>query len=124
MRGDIREAAREYERILRALGEMHEGVMSPPARAWNRLFVKLDKPGRVLRQTAEGRAFISGMMADPSVTVRISAAAAALFWDEKRARETLESIRDGNFGLQSTTARYTIIEFDRGGLQNLRPDSL
>jgi hypothetical protein len=124
MQGDFTEAAREYERVLRALGEMHEGVISPPARAWNRLFGKLDKPGRVLRQTAQGREFISGMMADSSVTARISAAAAALFWDEKRARAVLESVRDGNFGLQSTTARYTIIEFDRGGLQNLRPDDL
>ena len=119
---DFGNAAREYERVVRLLSQMQDESFSPPAKAWNRLFDKLDKPGRVLRNSVEGRRFISGLMDDPSSTVRSFAASSAIFWDEDRARSTLQEIRDGDYGLQSVTAEYTLREFDKGGLRDLRPD--
>jgi len=119
---EVEVAFAEYERVLRELSAMQEASLVPPPRKWNRLFAKLDKPGRVLRDSEQGRALISGLMHDPSVTVQSSAAAAALFWDEPEARRVLEEIRDRGLPLRSLNAKYILIEFDRGHLSNLRPD--
>jgi hypothetical protein len=114
-------AAAEFEQVLRGLAGMQDASVSPPAKAWNRLHSKLASLRRALGETEEGRAFISRFLHDPSSTVRLETAAAALFWDEDRARVVLEEIRDGEYMLQKVTAKYTLLEFDKGHLENLRP---
>ena len=85
------------------------------ARRHNRHVDRMQQAYLALRQTAEGRAVISGFIDDPVPTVALWAATQALFWDEPRARARLASFVDGQ-GLQAFEAEVTLREFDAGRL--------
>ena len=71
----------------------------------------------VLRESPEGRAGITALVASDVSTVRLHAACYALVWDEPVARAELERQRDDP-GLASIDAKWTLREFDRGHLDN------
>ncbi len=68
-----------------------------------------------LRETEEGRSAIMALMDDPDPHVRGWSAAHGLAWNTERARKVLETLRDGG-GPGSFSAKWTLIEFDRGKL--------
>jgi hypothetical protein len=110
------------ERYRQTLGEMADLVGEQghvdATRRWGRLVHELDDDRRVLESSAEGRAAITALMDDPRPTVRLWSAAAALFWDDQRARPALEEIREEpmRYGLHSIIAKHTLRDFDEGRL--------
>lgn len=82
---------------------------------WNQLMNRAQSLQLVLRETPEGRAGITALVGSEVPTVRLSAAAYALFWDEPIARAELER-QMNDPGLASIDAKYTLREFDRGTL--------
>jgi hypothetical protein len=87
-------------------------------RRWERLVDELGTARAELDSSADGRAAIEELMADPRPTVRLWSAAAVLFWDEAQARPTLEAIREEpiRYDLLSITAKHTLLEYDAGRL--------
>lgn len=86
------------------------------ARRHNRHVDRMQEAYLALRQTAEGRAVISGLIDDPVPTVALWAATQALFWDEPRARARLTSFVDGQ-DLHAFEAEVTLRRFDGGRLK-------
>lgn len=82
---------------------------------WNRLTDRAQSLQLVLRESPEGRAGITTLVGHETASVRLAAAAYALFWDEPVARAELER-QMNDPGLRSVTAKYTLREFDRGKL--------
>lgn len=85
------------------------------ARRHNRHVDRMQQAYLALRQTAEGRAVISGFIDDPIPTVALWAATQALFWDERRARARLASFVVGQ-DRHAFDAEVTLREFDAGRL--------
>jgi hypothetical protein len=87
-------------------------------RRWRRLVGELRDARTELEASTDGRAAIAGLMTDTRPTVRLWSAAAVLFWDEARARPTLEELREspGRYGLHSIRAKHTLLEYDAGRL--------
>ena len=83
------------------------------ARRHNRHVDRMQQAYLALRQTAEGRAVISGFIDDPVPTVALWAATQALFWDEPRARARLASFIDGQdlHAFEASTAGARIFCF-------------
>jgi len=115
--GDQLSTAEQLAELEAALLEMDQVSVerggSP--QAWNRLTDRAQSLQLVLRETPEGRAGITALVGHGSATVRLAAAAYALFWDEPVARAELERQMNGP-GLGSINAKYTLLEFDRGTL--------
>jgi hypothetical protein len=86
------------------------------ARRHNRHVDRMQQAHLALRQTAEGRAVISGFMDDPVPTVALWASTQALFWDEDRARARLKSFVDDQ-DRHAFEAAATLREFDAGRLK-------
>jgi hypothetical protein len=84
-------------------------------KTWNRLMDRAQSLQLKLREVPEGRAGITALVRSEVPTVRLSAAAYALFWDEPIARAELER-QMNDPGLASIDAKYTLREFDRGTL--------
>jgi hypothetical protein len=84
-------------------------------KAWNRLMDRAQSLQLKLREAPEGRAGITALVGSEVPTVRLHAAAYALFWDEPIARAELER-QMNDPGLASIDAKYTLREFDRGTL--------
>lgn len=105
-----------FEETLLALHEarIEEGGTAKP---WNRLMNRAQTIQLVLRESPEGRAGITALVASDVSTVRLHAACYALVWDEPVARAELERQRDDP-GLASIDAKWTLREFDRGHLDN------
>lgn len=118
--GDVERASAVYRDTLLKMAEMSggKGAVAAP-RSWNRLVNRLETQRLVLSMSETGRAAISALLDHPRPTVRLWAAADALRWDEPRARQVLESLRDSpdDVGLHSTSARYTLKEYDAGRLR-------
>lgn len=111
----VEDEAARYQSALEQMATLGEGAASPAK--WNRLVNANHKSYLVLRQTEEGRSAIEGLMSHETPTVRSWAAAHALLWDEVAARSVLEALQaDG--GLLSVSAKYALIEFDRGRLSH------
>jgi hypothetical protein len=88
------------------------------SRRWDRLVEAWLTERRELVATAEGRAAVTELMADPRPAVRLWSAAAVLFWDPDSARPVLVAIRDFplDYDLHSITAKHTLLAFDAGEL--------
>jgi hypothetical protein len=110
------------ERYRQLLGEMAELAgdqgHAANARRWQRLIDEQEVARAELADSAEGRAAIAQLMADPRTTVRLWSAAAVLFWDEDQARPVLEEIREEpiGYGLHSIIAKHTLLDYDAGNL--------
>jgi hypothetical protein len=117
---DISRASAVYQETLLKMAELSgdKGAVAAP-RSWNRLVNRLETQRLVLSMSEAGRAVVSALLDHPRPTVRLWAAAAALRWDEQRARQVLETLRDSpaEFGLHATSARYTLTEYDAGRLR-------
>jgi hypothetical protein len=87
------------------------------AKPWNRLMNRAQAIQLALRETSEGRAGITALVASDVSTVRLHAACYALSWDEPIARAELER-QMADPGLASVDAKWTLREFDRGRLDN------
>jgi hypothetical protein len=85
------------------------------ARRHNRHVDRMQRAYLALRQTAEGRAEISGLIHDAVPTVALWAATQALFWDEPRARARLAAFVDRQ-NVHAFEAEVTLREFDAGRL--------
>jgi len=117
---DVERASAVYRDTLLKMAELcgDKGATDSP-RSWNRLVNRLETQRLALSMSETGRAAISALLDHPHPTVRVWAAAAALHWDEQRARQVLESLRDSpeEVGLHATDARYTLKEYDAGRLR-------
>jgi hypothetical protein len=112
-------AAERYHQTLDQMADLvgEQGHVDA-TRRWSRLVQELDDERQVLESSDEGRAAIAALMDDPRPTVRLWSAAAALFWDDERARPALEQIREEpmRYGLHSIIAKHTLRDFDEGRL--------
>ena len=99
------------------LSKMHANrvEVGGTSRMWNRLFNHAQALHLILRDRPDGREGISALMASDVDTVRMSAAAWSLSWDESRARQVLRELEAGP-GLAAVDAKWTLREFDRGRL--------
>jgi hypothetical protein len=111
------------DRYRQTLTEMAEfggdhGFVSS-TRRWDRLVDRLRQDEPVVCASGEGREAVAALLADPRPTVRLWAATAALSWDEEQARPVLVELRENptRYGLNSISAKHTLLEFDPG-----RPD--
>jgi len=101
-----REAILEWERVLD----------EESARKANRIYDRLLEMRQSLAATEEGRAGIVELMDDDDLSVVLQAATDALFWSPKEAKRVLKRIRRRN-GAGALTAKYTLEEFEAGGLR-------
>ena len=92
-----------------------ESSLGDPKKA-NRCYYIAETCYKELKETEEGRQGIMSLMTDENPYVRVCAAARSLGWDPEQARRVLEEIRDGD-GPGSFTAKWTLIEYDKGRLQ-------
>lgn len=100
-----REAAAESSSSMRT---------TDPQRA-NRAHDRLHEAYKLLKQTAEGREAIVGLLVHPDPEVRCCAAAHSLQWKPREARAVLEQLarRDDVLGFE---ALMILKEFDAGRL--------
>jgi hypothetical protein len=115
---DVARAITRYTATLTAMAELpsQAGVPESPRR-WNRLVNELQRQQLVLRESPLGRRAISALMDDSRAVVRLWAAGSALFWDQDKAKSVLEALSDDpSTGVLSTSATYTLIEFEKGHL--------
>jgi hypothetical protein len=111
------------ERFRQTLDEMADLVGDrghhDNSRRWNRLIEQWRADHRLLAETDEGRATMSGLMSDPRPVVRLWSATAVLFWDPDSARPVLGELRDSpaTYDLHSITAKHTLLDFDAGTLE-------
>lgn len=110
------EVLSSFEETLLALHEARIEV-GGSAKPWNRLMNRAQALQLVLRETPEGRAGITALVASDVSTVRLHAACYALSWDEPIARAELERQMDDP-GLASVDAKWTLRAFDGGRLDN------
>src|SRR5690348_2793453 len=100
----------DLRQVLARYREAAECTSIEDAETANRWHDKLHSYYKQLRETAEGRAGISGLLVDPSPHVRLWAAAHSLKWETRSARETLEALRDSK-GFRSFEAEMTLEQF-------------
>jgi hypothetical protein len=81
----------------------------------NKVFTKHHAFYKKVRETAEGREAILGLLDDPQTAVRLMAAAHSLRWEPERAEAALEAI-EREMSLHGVTAKYTLQEHRRGRL--------
>jgi hypothetical protein len=116
------DGAATLEHARQTLGEMADLLgdqgRHDNQRRWDRLVTAWQADRRTLAASAEGRAGVEELMADPRPAVRLWSAAAVLFWDPDAARPVLAAIRDFplEYDLHSITAKHTLLEFDAGTL--------
>ena len=84
-------------------------------RRWNQLVDRAQALHLRLRESPEGRAGITALVADQNRTVRQWSAGNALAWDEAIARSELERLAQGG-GVEGFEAEITLREFDAGRL--------
>ncbi len=110
----VAEWARAYREELSAMDSVLLG--GNRSRAWNRHVNEAQRAQLRLRQSPEGRAAITALIADPVSTVALWAATHALFWDERVARAHLAAVAASE-GIAGLDARMTLREFDAGRLR-------
>jgi hypothetical protein len=81
----------------------------------NPLFDRLHAIFKQLRTEQAGRDGIAALMDDPTLGVRLMAAAHSLAWAPEKAARVLEAIEAGP-GLHAVTAKYTLKSFREGSL--------
>jgi hypothetical protein len=113
-------AAERFRQTLEEMADLvgDRGHHDNPRR-WNRLVDRWRADHPVLAESDEGRATMSGLMADPRPAVRLWSATAVLFWDPDSARPVLSEIRDSpaTYDLHAITAKHTLLDFDAGTLE-------
>jgi len=110
-------AVERYRQLLSDLAELsgEQGYVSS-ARRRDRLVDEVRAEEAALRESAEGRAAITGLLDDPRPAVRLWAASAAVSWDEQRALPVLSEIREDptTYGLYSISAKHRMLEVEAG----------
>ena len=102
----------------RATALAWDSLQSDPKKA-NRVFRDLHGIYKNLRTSEAGRYGIITLMDDPSVAVRLMAAAHSLAWVPEKAEGVLRAIEDDpTAGLHSISAKYTLSEFRAGRLSH------
>lgn len=102
----------------RATALAWDSLQSDPKKA-NRVFRDLHDIYKRLRTSEAGRGGITALMDDPSVAVRLMAAAHSLAWMPEKAKAVLRTIEDDPAaGLHSISAKYTLREFRAGRLSH------
>jgi hypothetical protein len=112
-------AVERYRQTLEEMADLAgEQGHADNERRWQRLVGELHAARAELETSDDNRSAIAELMNDERTTVRLWSAASVLFWDEARARPTLEAIREspGSYGLHSITAKHTLLEYDAGRL--------
>lgn len=109
----VEDLRRKYRNLIL---EWEKAAADPP-RA-NSIFRDHHALYKSMRETEQGRRAISSLLADPSSVVRSLAATHSLAWEGKRAEAVLREIVEGNHGIRSVSARYTL-EAHRTGTLDL-----
>ena len=91
---ELRDAARRYERALRAWSVGERPGTELRAGEANRLVREAQRLQKQLRLTADGRAVVERLFSDTDPIVRLWAATHALQWNPSAARAVLGDIRD------------------------------
>jgi hypothetical protein len=111
---DVTELAARYRELL-----VERDAASDNPRKANRLWDRNHRCYKALRETGAGREAIAAMMDDPLPAVRLTAAAHAIFWEERRARRVLEAIaEDADRWEHGMSAEMVLREFDAGTLSH------
>jgi hypothetical protein len=111
----IPDAIERYRQTLTEMAEIAgEQGHTSSTRRWDRLVDRLRPDEETLRESPEGRAAISALMADSRPAVRLWSATAALGWDEQTARAVLVELREqpSAYGLHSINAKHTLLGHD------------
>ncbi|WP_328994986.1 DUF2019 domain-containing protein [Kribbella sp. NBC_01245] len=101
----------EYEQSAREW----DALVGVDAERANVVFDRLHVLAKEMRESADGRAALVGLMAHESAGVRLLAATECLVWDPVRARAVLAAIEDAG-GLHGVSAKYTLQSFEAGTL--------
>jgi hypothetical protein len=91
-------------------------AQAEPDRA-NLLFDRLHDRSKQMRQSAEGRTAMTGLLDDPVAAVRLSAATDALTWAPEVAEPVLEAL-ERETSLHAVSAKWTL-RSHRAGTLNL-----
>jgi hypothetical protein len=105
---DIKQVLSEYRMAA-------VGVSCPDPKKANKCYKRVHACYKLLRQSETGRQMIMSLMSDEEPGVRCAAASHSLQWDETRARQILEQLRDSH-GPFSFTSKMVLIEHDKGAL--------
>jgi hypothetical protein len=103
------------EEALRRYREAAIGNADPHPVKANRCHDIVHTCYKFLKASEEGRKGIMSLMVDENPYVRVWAAGHSLQWEPETARRILEGIRDSD-GPGSISAKYTLIEYDKGKL--------
>jgi alpha-ketoglutarate-dependent taurine dioxygenase len=83
----------------------------------NQVFAALHICYKRLRDSHAGREAITGLLNDPVIAVRLSAAAHCLSWEPDLAQKVLEDIeREPTAGLYAVDAKWTLRSYRQGKL--------
>lgn len=112
---DIENLLEKYREAALKAGDI---TNTPKQHYW---FDKSHEYYKKLKESEEGRNGIIKLMNDENVHVRLAAAAHSLQWVENKARKVLEDIQNSDLDFEDVhakiSAKYTLIEFDKGNLK-------